>query len=715
METNQPTNQASPAAPSAYLTREARREAERRAAIFLRELRAVVSQPTTEGFHTFVEQVLRDTDGSPIRQAPIHFMWESHAQWCHAHGVVPVTLAPWRHGKSVQRVCARAAWMIGQDPSLRLRTITNNEDNLKGRVRLTGQVIQSDAFKLLFPAVELARPPGEMTIHVKQQRGRAADPSVIAKTVNSQRVGGGCDVLFIDDVSDLENSVLRPAERPKVIQSVEGSAQSRLVGRRPGETRRWVGYQEQIGTRWHEEDWWGHVIGLGKRYCILVQALNEDNSAIDCAVMGPSDILEIYPWAYQLAVRRFDPATVADEPPDEPYAATVKGYENGKAIGSIPTWDEGGWGKERLDEEEEASPRWHNCGRRHRPFSEGSRIFPHVERALRDVEPPADVPEGFLVAVGADLSSQKRPGNALVTVGSNGAARLLCDVRMGRWSSPQTSDQLTAVADYWQPNMVLVETNGYQASLVEWGERAGATWTRAVEPFVTGSNKYEPTTGIQALDLEFRNGAWVFPARAIGLRPTEDGRWESDGSHERLCKCGWCSLWRILTTCTEQDLRSNQDQIDALMALWFAVSGLNRILRRAIRFGSVGDDGSTCYEADGTGVRRILQGGDIDRAREHEAAGLSFGVGPIGPGGRPGSGEGPGSGGPGSGGDNAAIDPVTGQPVGRGISTQEARELESVATAHLRRRVEAAFPGLNPGGTRSPHMGSGPGRSGGRG
>ena len=574
----------------------------------LEDIRRRVRGPGADAYHTFVEAVFRDENDDPVEQAEIHRAWESHSRWCYQHRLIPTVLAPWGHGKSVQRVCLRVAFMLARNPSLRILVVTNTDANAKNRTRLVSSILASDGFKMLFPEVEFSRPPTDYEIHMKR-RGRAGDPSFTARTIFSKGVGARVDVIIVDDVSDLENSLLKPAERSKVGMSVKGATKSRLVprkkekpGRRP--PREWTGYTEQIGTRWHDEDWWGECLRSGA-YCTLVLAMAQDNGRINCAVVGPADALESYPWAYQIIQRTFDPDEAPGPAPDD--LPVLQRYESAKAIGTIPLWEEGGYDQEEMGRREVDDPRWHNCGRRQIPYSEGEQAFPHFGQCVHKVEPRITVPSGWYVTVGCDPGGTTRPGNAIAVIAGNESERVFLEIRLGKWTGTELSEQLTEVFQRWNPDAVVVETNALQAYLVEIGMLAKAPWTSRVRPFHTGSNKMNPLEGVPALDIEFSHNAWSFPGLAWSGHP--------QGHEEQGCP--WCVLRRAFVTTTRQDLRHHTDRVDTIMATWFAHRRLIQLCRYVGAVGFVGSDGSVeidrygnVTEEDVKRIRRQIEADD---------------------------------------------------------------------------------------------------------
>lgn len=540
-----------------------RLELEARALQNIKTLQAIVGQPTPAGFNRYCQFVGRRDDGRNIVQAAIHRSWASHSSWCHAHGLVPVVLSPWGHGKSVQRIAFQAAWMLGLNPDLRILAVTNSDANAKSRVSVVLQLLLTQEHQLLFPSQAIEK-KNLLEIHL-ERAGMSGDPSFRAATVFTAGVGSRCEVLLFDDTADYKNSIEEPVRRPKVLESMEGQWNSRLVKRSPGDRRPFVSWREMIGTRWHDLDCWGSI-KQSPGYCVLVQAVSKDNARIDCVVVCGDGQLDMrdYPSAKQLTRRDFQadckPAKVED-------ATKIRGYEQGRAIGSIPLWRDGGWNQDALNAEERKRPRWHDCGRRQRPFSTGELVFPHFSECFQYMAPPDEVPEGWTVVFGVDLAGKKRRGNAIFVAMSDGVLRIPLDVLVLKCSSTELSNHLTRLFRRWAPSRIIVEDNGYQGSLIEWGKESKAPWTSVVQPFTTtGQKKYDPVTGVATLDVEYGNAAWKIPSK----------QWDG---HDDSCDCSWC-LWRqIMSTCTSSDLRTRTDAVDSIMAQWFCREGLLRCFR----------------------------------------------------------------------------------------------------------------------------------------
>jgi len=149
---------------------------------------------------------------------------------------------------------------------------------------------------------------------------------------------------------------------------------------------------------------------------------------------------------------------------------------------------------------------------------------------------------------GADISSSRRPGNALVTIAQRPSdkKRLVIDVRAAKLTSPQMWREMEDIDRLYHPGIFTVENNATQEAIIEWGLELNATLP--VTGFMTGKNKSDPVMGLPGLEVEFENQGWIIP------RP----------AHKLDCKCPWCRLWRELLG---HPLAASTDLV---MALWFA-------------------------------------------------------------------------------------------------------------------------------------------------
>ncbi len=235
-----------------------------------------LAQAARTDFNDFIEYVMRDENGLPMRQAMHHRVWQVHISYCWEVGIHPGIMAPWAHGKTVQCVIGMAAYLLGQNPNLRIKIVCNNHDKAKERVSAIGQMItQNEYYRHVFPWVQ---PIGHersnkyqrtrwtsTEIYVKRS-GNAIDPSIQAAGVLTGGIGGRADVIIFDDVVDQRNAIDNEAMRDKVIQSFGRVWMSRLEPH---------GRVIYIGTPWHQADL-SHELYKRPQWCVLRMYVSSD-------------------------------------------------------------------------------------------------------------------------------------------------------------------------------------------------------------------------------------------------------------------------------------------------------------------------------------------------------------------------------------------------------------------------------------------------------
>jgi hypothetical protein len=236
----------------------------------------------------------------------------------------------------------------------------------------------------------------------------------------------------------------------------------------------------------------------------------------------------------------------------------------GLRLPSIPTWRVKH--SRELLEEKARDQATFDRGFRMRAVSPGELLFPSFGRCCIPGASAAELwRRRYPTYVGVDLSGKKRRGNAIVAVGLDMATRRrnLLEVRAGAWRSPETASVLADVCSHHDVQFIQVENNGYQQSLIDWvqqekveGKVGYEIWMK-IEAYTTGTGKFDPLYGLPGLEVEFKNGAWVFPL----------SEWEA---HPPTCVCDWCHL--------RDEFRDYPagSSTDIVMATHFARDALNK-------------------------------------------------------------------------------------------------------------------------------------------
>jgi hypothetical protein len=238
-------------------------------------------------YNAFAEFALRDHTGEPITQGVLHRVWQVHIAACWDAGKHPAILAPFAHGKTIQLTVGFACFMLGMDRNLRIKIVCQSDDKAMERVMGISTVLQSPAYKLVFPHVRPV-PKAKAQALGKQSKwtqheiyldraGFAIDPSVQAAGVLSAGTGGRADMIIFDDIVDQKNAIDEPKLRDKVAANFDNVWMQRLEPH---------GRVLYVGTPWHQADN-THRIMDKPAWCVLRQWVSEDFRVLDQEVYNP--------------------------------------------------------------------------------------------------------------------------------------------------------------------------------------------------------------------------------------------------------------------------------------------------------------------------------------------------------------------------------------------------------------------------------------------
>jgi hypothetical protein len=173
------------------------------------------------------------------------------------------------------------------------------------------------------------------------------------------------------------------------------------------------------------------------------------------------------------------------------------------------------------------------------------------------------------IAAGLDLSSMARSGTAFWILGMDASGQIFpIEHDRGRWDPQQMvrriDDAFTRRGIEF--SLLHIENNAVQDLIIScikaMAHDQRMAWVSRIVPWLTGTNKMDPTIGLPALDVEFATDKYVWPAH-------ESVR--SDAAHAKT--------WRIFESAMEECprfLKKGQTE-DSLMAFWFARRGLDRV------------------------------------------------------------------------------------------------------------------------------------------
>ena len=266
----------------------------------VKSLKLIRARKTLPGF---VEHVLRDMNGNPVRTAEHQNAWWEHFKYSVKIGKTSLLLAPMAHGKTNWIAIALPLWLLGQNENLRIMLVSSAEKIATERLKTIGDYIRySEPYKELFPWVQPDQSAEWNTNRINVIR-KASDGGIVGSInasisaygyTSREGIGARCDVLIFDDVVD-ENNSRNPAGRDTLKNLVETQWLTRSEPARIFD--RWGNVLADnpivvvIGTRYNPEDWYGHCLGSPSGYCSMIQAISQDFKGIDCTIVGAlSDI-----------------------------------------------------------------------------------------------------------------------------------------------------------------------------------------------------------------------------------------------------------------------------------------------------------------------------------------------------------------------------------------------------------------------------------------
>jgi histidyl-tRNA synthetase len=119
----------------------------------------------------------------------------------------------------------------------------------------------------------------------------------------------------------------------------------------------------------------------------------------------------------------------------------------------------------------------------------------------------------MVITQGVDLAiSEDELANETVitTLAKNGDNKfVILNAVGGHWSPSETRANIKGQNDRFNPALILVENNAFQASMVK---DLQSTSTAPIKGFTTGGEKFDEFVGINSLAVAMENGQFIIPA-----------------------------------------------------------------------------------------------------------------------------------------------------------------------------------------------------------
>ena len=418
-------------------------------------------------------------------------------------------MAPRNHAKSTCFTVVYPLWKIGNDPDVRILIVSNSSMQAQAFLReikdkITKNKLYRQVFGDLFPAD--MKSPGEKWTDAEiivRRKATHKDPTVSAMGAGGSILSKRADIIICDDILNLDNT--RTVDQRAKIKQWYNEVLIPVL--EPD------GIMINVGTAWNLED-------------LLHDQLKNKNYDVRRrykALLQSGQTLWPTRWPYEKLMQlKSEVGSVAFN----------KSYMN-EAMSS---------------EDSTFKPSWLE---RAKYFGRGRYMKYKLDYSQWDLG-------AMKVAIGVDLAiSQKETADntAFAVIGETKlGAKIPLWLEQGKFTFGQTQRKIIELANRYNPDIVVVENNGYQEALRR--DLADNT-SLPIVGYSTGGEKYDENVGVSSIAVEFENEKWILPYS--DEEGTEYNKHQIDLLVEGMMNFG------------------SGHTADILMALWFANGGLRRL------------------------------------------------------------------------------------------------------------------------------------------
>jgi hypothetical protein len=378
----------------------------------------------------------------------------------------------------------RVVWELGHNTDLRIKIIGSSDDKAKEILGLIKDTINSSKVQEVFPNLQIDSDRGDtkgaffLKRHILQR-----DPSVEASGVLSTGAGGRADILICDDVVDLKNSVINPAMRDQVTNTIK-------------------------------ETWFSLVAATGK----IIWVATPYHVADATHNIKETGVFKVW----------LQPAITYEPHFDDNGDPIIDLKTNQQKITKKILWPDK-WPEKKLEE------RRKDVGERVfarqyllTAMSDEERTFPEyaLEKSfdftLADIG--EDIDDDWTTFGGIDLASalgKKNAWTVIFTLAKNPHTNRLHIKEIFRRRMKFPEIMKAAIEQYRKHDWRLcyVENNQFQQAVIDALEAADKTMP--VESFTTGVNKANEKVGLPAMSVDFEKNRFAVPAAKFPLNPDD--------------------------------------------------------------------------------------------------------------------------------------------------------------------------------------------------
>jgi len=368
-----------------------------------------------------------------------------------------VIAAPRAHSKTTVVSIAYSTWLIGRNPNIRIKIITNSID--KGREILTAvssTLLFNKRYQFVFPEVRPAKTRYWTKDRLYVERSLVLrDPTIEARSVLSTGAGGRSDVIIGDDMVDNLNCVTEGLRR-KVKEAFYDTWMNTLE---PQGNQAVV-----VGTIWHEDDLLSELLRNKDWEFRKVWAINDN-----------FDPLWPQVWSREKLYKKWKENPLAFD----------KGFRHRPTRVDTALFPPSSF-KQRSD--------W--------PLSPGSN-----PPEYSDVDPSL-----IKCYFGVDISAGHGDDFSVIFVVRVNAETLIrwpVEIARLKQPAPDVTRKLIRMYKQYQPEVIMIESNATQSMMQDWISEVSKL---PLKPYYTGVQKHLISVGIPSLRVELDNNMWMIPS-----------------------------------------------------------------------------------------------------------------------------------------------------------------------------------------------------------
>jgi len=226
-------------------------------------------------------------------------------------------------------------------------------------------------------------------------------------------------------------------------------------------------------------------------------------------------------------------------------------------------WEEK-WTRQALEERRSKNRIAFDRGFRNIPISDEDALFKRkwIEKSIRESTPDSMVNSKWRIYIGVDLAISKAETADytilfVMAFDPDSHMKVPMEIIRGHFTGPETARHIMRLNKKWNPDMIFVENNAYQQSILDWIDVLPSWepgWSiPTIRGFTTGRQKRDEYIGLPSMAAEFESGSWtIFNHR----NPLTNGA--------ESCGCPMCTFIDELTSYPV----GKHD--DTIMGAWFA-------------------------------------------------------------------------------------------------------------------------------------------------